>query len=79
MAELLDTVHATIRPGEDGWYVVDCQEIAVVTQGKTLDEAVANLKEAVEVHVEGEDLAELGLAPGFVVIATIELRPKVYA
>ena len=34
-----------------------------MTQGETLDEVTANLREAVELHLEGEDLAELGLAP----------------
>jgi predicted RNase H-like HicB family nuclease len=40
---------------------VDCHEIAVVTQGKTIDEALANLADAVTLHLEGEDLAALGL------------------
>jgi predicted RNase H-like HicB family nuclease len=30
----------------DGYYVGECVDIPVVTQGKTLDELVANLKEA---------------------------------
>jgi predicted RNase H-like HicB family nuclease len=55
-----DTIHAVIT--KDGsTYVVDCHEIAVVTQGKTIDEALANLTEAVTLHLEGEDLATLGL------------------
>ena len=55
-----DTIHAFVT--KDGSaYVVDCHEIAVVTQGKTLDEALANLMEAVTLHLEGEDLATLGL------------------
>ena len=32
-----------------------------MTQGKTIDEALANLMEAVTLHLEGEDLATLGL------------------
>jgi predicted RNase H-like HicB family nuclease len=55
-----DTIHAVItRDGHT--YVVDCHEIPVITQGKTIDEALANLKEAVALHLEGEDLAALGL------------------
>jgi predicted RNase H-like HicB family nuclease len=38
-------------------------EIAVVTQGKTLDETIANLKEAVALHLEDEDLTDFDLAP----------------
>jgi predicted RNase H-like HicB family nuclease len=45
------------------YYVAECLEIAVVTQGKTLDETLANLQEAVALHLEGEDLATFGLAP----------------
>lgn len=42
--------------------MAECVKIAVVTQGETLDETVANLREAVALHLDGEDLAELGLA-----------------
>jgi predicted RNase H-like HicB family nuclease len=55
-----DTIHAVITKDADT-YVVDCHEIAVVTQGSSLDEALANLVEAVTLHLEGEDLAALGL------------------
>ncbi len=55
-----DTVHAVVTKN-DGAYVVDCHEIAVVTQGTTLDEALANLIEAVTLHLEGEDMTALGL------------------
>lgn len=41
--------------------VVECLEVAVVTQGRTLDEAVANLKEALALHFEGEDPGTFGL------------------
>jgi predicted RNase H-like HicB family nuclease len=50
-------------------------EISVVTQGITLDETIANLKEAVELHLEGEDLAALDLAPEPSLIVTLELEP----
>jgi predicted RNase H-like HicB family nuclease len=56
--------------------VAECLEIAVVTQGATLDEAVHNLKEAVELHLEGEDLAAMGLAPNPVVLITMEMEPE---
>ncbi len=54
------TVKALIRKGEE-YYFAECVEIAVVTQGKTLDETLANLQEAVALHLEGEDPAEFGL------------------
>ncbi len=58
--ELQRTVHAVVRLGESH-YVAECLEIGVVTQGKTLDETLQNLREAVALHLEGEDLARLGL------------------
>jgi predicted RNase H-like HicB family nuclease len=56
-----DTIHAVITR-DGGTFVVDCHEIAVVTQGKTIDEALRNLTDAVALHLSGEDLTTLGLA-----------------
>ena len=57
--------------------VSESLEIPVVTQGKTLDEAVSNLKEAVALHLEGENLEQLGLAPNPTLIITMETEPVV--
>ena len=37
---------------EDDWYVADCPEVGTVSQGRTVEEAVANLKEATELYLE---------------------------
>ena len=50
-------------------------EIPVVTQGRTLDEVTRNLQEAVALHLDGEDLAALGLAASPTVVVTMELQP----
>ena len=50
---LQHTIKAFIRAGETH-YVAECVELAVVTQGVTLDETLANLREAVALHIEGE-------------------------
>jgi predicted RNase H-like HicB family nuclease len=71
---LQHSVKAYIRKGEK-YYVAECLEIPVVTQGKTLDEAVENLREAVALHLEGEDLERLGLAPNPTLIITMETEP----
>jgi predicted RNase H-like HicB family nuclease len=55
-----DTIHAIIQRGESA-YVAECLEVAVVTQGKTLDEVVENLQQALALHLEDENLAMLGL------------------
>ena len=68
------TIHATITRGETQ-FVAECDHFAVVTQGHTVDETLANLKEAIELHLEDEDLEALGLAPEPVVLVTMELLP----
>ena len=70
---LQHTVKAFIRKG-DTHYVAECLEIAVVTQGKTLDETLTNLQEAVGLHLEGENLTEMGLAPNPAILVTMELE-----
>ena len=70
------TIKAVIRPGDQSGYVAECFEIPVVTQGRNLDEAVRNLRQAVELHLEGEDLAELGLAASPSILVTFELEAQ---
>jgi predicted RNase H-like HicB family nuclease len=72
MARLRKIVHAVVTPGEDGWFVANCLEIAAVTQGRTLDETLANLQEAVGVYLSGQDLSELGFAPEPAISVMIE-------
>ena len=70
-APLRGSLHATVSRGESA-YVAECWEVAVVTQGRTLDEVVANLREAVTLHLEGEDLAALGLERSPRLVVTYE-------
>ncbi len=72
------TIQAVIYPGDESGYVAECVNLAVVTQGQTLDETVQNLREAILLHLEGEDMAELGLAPHPPVMVSLEMEP-VYA
>jgi len=60
---LKDIINVIIYPGETQGYVAECQEIPVVSQGSTLDETINNIKEAVALHLEDEDLTELGFTP----------------
>jgi predicted RNase H-like HicB family nuclease len=48
-----------------------------VTQAKTLDELTENLREAISLHLRGEDLAELDLAEDPSVLASFGLEPLV--
>jgi predicted RNase H-like HicB family nuclease len=70
-APLRDSLHATVSRGESA-YVAECWEVAVVTQGRTLGEVVFNLREALRLHFEGEDLASLGLARSLRLVVTYE-------
>ena len=37
---------------EEDMYVADCPEVGTVSQGKTIEEAVNNLREATELYLE---------------------------
>jgi predicted RNase H-like HicB family nuclease len=75
MKSLQHTIKAVIRRGEESGYVAECLEVGVVTQGETLDEVTRNLQEAVGLHLEGEDLASLGLADSPTLVVTMEVEP----
>ncbi len=44
---------------EEGGFVAECVELRVVSQGDTQDEAMANLREAVELFLETADESEV--------------------
>jgi len=37
---------------EEDMYVAECPEVGTVSQGKTIEESIANLKEATELYLE---------------------------
>ena len=65
-------IQVKIYKGEK-YYVAECIDLPVVTQGKTLDEVVKNMKEAIELHLEGEDLKEWDILPDFSILVNFEL------
>ncbi len=69
------TIQAVVYPGDESGYVAECLYLGVVTQGQTLDETVQNLREALQLHLEGEDLAEMGLASNPPLLITMEMEP----
>ena len=75
MSPLQQTIKAVIRPGDQAGYVAECLELALVTQGRTLDETVKNLQEATALHLEGESPANFGLRERPTVVLTMELDP----
>ncbi len=56
------SIHAAVFESE-GQYVAECLEVGVVTQGRSLDQTLAHLREALALYMDGEDMAQLGLSP----------------
>ena len=55
-------VTAVLTPAEEGGYVAFNPETGTTTQGETVEEAIANLREAVELYLE-EFPMKIGGAP----------------
>ena len=56
------TFTAVLRKEED-LYVAECPEVGTVSQGYTLEEAIANLKEATELYLEEFPLPQITRPP----------------
>lgn len=50
------TITAELIEEEEGGYTVYCPELDIYTQGDDIEDAIKNLKEAAELHIE-----ELGI------------------
>lgn len=61
---------------EAGSYSAWCPDVDVASQGDTLEEAIANLKEALELHLEclsSAELQEIRQRQGTKLITTLEV------
>ncbi len=55
-----DTVRLTAVVSRDGeWYVARALEVELASQGETIEEALANLREAAELYFEDEPAPHL--------------------
>lgn len=54
---------------EEKWYVAKCLDNNVASQGKTIEEALDNLKEALELYVQSEEAEK----PKQMLITTLEV------
>lgn len=61
------------------YYIAQGVDLPVVTQAESLDELVKNLKEATELQLEGENLADFDLAPEPSVLVNLELATNIHA
>lgn len=64
----------TIITQERKWYVARCVELSVVTQGKTIEKAQENLKEAVELYLEDLPKSKKYFSKKAPLITTLELK-----
>ena len=72
VADPTSTLRLTAAVVQDGeWYVARCMEIDVASQGGTVDEALANLKEALELYLEDAPVPDLATKP---IVAPLEVR-----
>lgn len=84
MSAIRNTLHVHVSYNTEdeeygGMYIASCEEISLVTEGKTLDTLLVNLKEAISLHLDGLDtVAEFNLTPNPRVMLNIEL-PEDYA
>lgn len=56
---------------EDDWYVALCLEVDVASQGRSVEESLENLREALELYFEDEPLPHAVTTP---IIAPIDIR-----
>ncbi|OHA47573.1 MAG: hypothetical protein A2806_03165 [Candidatus Terrybacteria bacterium RIFCSPHIGHO2_01_FULL_48_17] len=56
-------------------YVGEGTDLPIVTQGRTIDDVVKNLQEALALHLEGEDLAALDVVQNPSALVNFELEP----
>ncbi len=58
---------------EGKWYVAHCVELGVVSQGMSIENAQANLREAVELYLESFGSEDLPESAGEVVLYPLEV------
>ena len=52
MIQMTRRTYSAVIHKEEDLYVADCPEVGTVSQGNTIDEALANLREATELYLE---------------------------
>ena len=67
------TIQVRITKGEHQ-FVAECLDLPVVTQAASLDDLAVNIREAISLHLEDEDLAEPWFAADPTILATMELQ-----
>ena len=45
-------LYSAVIHQEEEWFVAECPEVGTVSQGKTVEDAIDNLREATELYLE---------------------------
>ncbi len=64
----------TVINKEGKWYVAHCLELGVVSQGKTIETAQKNLKEAIKFYLEDCPRGKIYSADSAPLVTTLELK-----
>ncbi len=58
MRQLQTRTFTAVIHREGTWFVAECPEVGTVSQGESIDEAIANLREATELYLQELPQAE---------------------
>ena len=58
---------------EEDWFVATCIENSIASQGKTVEESIENLKEAISLYYEDESGKKIMLPEERVYITSLEM------
>jgi predicted RNase H-like HicB family nuclease len=72
---MLRAIQIRVFPGEQSGYVAECIDLPVVSQGATIDAALINIREALELHLDGEDAESMGISLTAPLLTTLQLAP----
>ncbi len=64
----------TIINKEGKWHVARCAELGVVSQGRSIEDAKKNIKEAVELYLEDHPKIRKSLPKEAPLVTTLELK-----
>ena len=68
-SDFMSIKYNVIIQKEENWYVAKCLDNNIASQGKTIEEAMANLKEALELYMQDEEPVK----PKEIFITTLEV------
>ena len=72
---MLRAIQIRVYPGEQSGFVAECIDLPVVSQGDTIDAALENVRQAIELHLEDEDAEALGISTTAPLLTTLQLAP----